>query len=349
MRTFQLVEVNAATPFERGLQYGRQAKEKIRAGIEDYKLLFAQTSDKNWNQIKEYAVSYIQLIERTMPEILEEAKGIASGAEVDMAEIMVLNCRYEITKFPKDDECTTCAVLPEASHENKTYLVKNWDLRAGIIDNIVIVHIEEPDGTRIIGLTEAGQLIREGFNSHGVGLCNNSLKSIYDSKGLGIPVTFLRRKVLTSRTIDEAKGLLLNAQRSVSNNMLLVSKEGRAVDIEAFPKGADLIHPTDGLITHANHFVVNQELNALDISPRDTRLKSLLLEKHGSITIEYIKECMCDHKNYPEAICRHPADVSLPLARRSITVAGIIVDFEQEIMHICAGPPCEGEYIGYKL
>ena len=58
---------------------------------------------------------------------------------------------------------------------------------------------------------------------------------------------------------------------------------------------------------------------------------------------------MCDHQNYPEAICRHPADVSLPLARRSITVAGIIVDFEQDIMHICAGPPCEGEYIGYKL
>lgn len=284
-----------------------------------------------------------------MPEIFLEAKGIAVGAGVDLDDIMVLNCRYEITKFNSNNECTTCVVLPEASDGGKTLLVKNWDYRAGILDNIVILHIEEPDGTRIMGLTEAGQLIREGFNSHGLGLCNNSLQSIYDSRGIGIPVTFLRRKVFTCKTFEEAIELLINSKRSVSNNMLLASKEGRAINVEANPNECDLIEPVDGIITHANHFEVNPELNALDSSPRGERLNNLLREKYGSITIEHIKKCMCDHENYPYAICRHPSDVELPLTRRGITVASFIIDFDEEIIHICAGPPCEGEYVEYKL
>ena len=349
MRTFQLIKINAATPFERGVQYGEQAKEKIKAGIESYKRLFAQSGNRSWEQIKEYAISFVPMIEEDMPEILSEAKGIAEGAGVNMDELMVLNCRYEITKFPKEDECTTCAILPEAADGGKTLLVKDWDYRAGILDNIVILHIEEPDGTRIIGLTEAGQLLREGFNSHGVGLCNNSLQSIYDSREIGIPVTFLRRKVCTCKSFEEAKNLLLTTKRGVSNNMLLASKDGQAINIEAYPKGADTIQPVDGIITHANHFVVNPTLNALEESPRGERLRHLLMKKHGSITIDYIKKCMSDHENYPYAICRHPSDVSLPLETRGITVASIIIDFDENTIHICAGPPCEGEFIQYKL
>ena len=349
MRTFQLVKVNAATPFERGVQYGEQAKEKIKQGVADYQKLFAQTSSWSWEEIKEDALSYLPLIEEVMPEILEEARGIAVGAGVDLGGLMVLNCRYEITKFIRENECTTCAVLPTAAKQGKTLLVKNWDYRAGILDHIVIVQIEEPDGTRMIGLTEAGQLIREGFNSHGVGLCNNALQSIYDRKGIGIPVTFLRRKVLTCRSFDQAKKLLLTSQRSVSNNMLLATKEGRAVNIEANPTGADLIEPVDGIITHANHFVINPTLNSLDSTPRAQRLHQLLMAEHGSITIEYIKKCMADHANYPDAICRHPSDVSLPLARRGLTVASLIIDFAQHTIHICTGPPCAGEYTAYQL
>lgn len=349
MRTFQLVKVSAATPFQRGVQYGTQAKDKIVAGIDSYRQLFAQTSSRSWSQIKEYALSYLPIIEQSMPEILEEARGIADGASVDFGDLMVVNCRYEITKFPQAMECTTAAVLPAATGNGHTLLVKNWDLRAGIIDNIVILQVEEPDGTRIVGLTEAGQLMREGFNSHGIGLCNNALQSIHDTRGVGIPVTFLRRKVFTCRSFEEAKDLLLNTPRSVSNNMLLASCDGQAIDIEAYPGGADTIAPEEGIIVHANHFTVNPELNALFSSPRGDRLAHLLREQRGAITLDYVKRCMCDHDNYPHAICRHPSDVSLPLARRGITVASMIIDFDEGVAHICAGPPCEGEYKEYKL
>lgn len=348
MRTFQFVSVEGATPRARGLCYGEQAREKIRAGIEEYRALFARTGGPGWDRIVARALSCLPLLESSMADLLDEARGIADGAGISLGDLMVLNCRYEITKFPHYDECTTCAILPEAAAGGKTLLVKNWDYRAGIVDNIVILRIEEPDGTEMIGLSEAGQLIREGFNSHGVGLCNNSLQSLLDAPGEGVPVTFLRRKVLSCRTFDEARDLLVGARRAVSNNMLLAAP-GRAVDIEAHPGGCDLIGPSEGIVTHANHFVVRDELNALERGPRDERLRELLMPKRGSITVDDVKKCLGDHENYPKAICRHPSDLSIPLLQRGMTVAAMIVDFDERTIHICAGPPCEGEFVPFSM
>ena len=69
--------------------------------------------------------------------------------------------------------------------------------------------------------------------------------------------------------------MLIHAKRSVSNNMMLASAQGVAVDIEAFPGGVNMLAPKDGILTHANHFVVHQQLDAR-IGPknRDTRLEA---------------------------------------------------------------------------
>lgn len=164
MEAFQTIHIKADTPYACGVQYGQQAKEKIRAGVEVYRRYFAKTSDKSWDKIQQYAMAYLPDIKQMMPEVLEEAYGIADGAGVSIEDLMVLNCRYEITKFPKTPECTTAAILPEATASHTTYLVKNWDYKQAVIPNIVILHIEQADGTRILGLTEAGQMLREGFN-----------------------------------------------------------------------------------------------------------------------------------------------------------------------------------------
>ena len=351
MRTFQYVKIEPGSPHEMGIQYGRQARGKILAGLEDYRQLFAETCDMPWSEILAYAATFIPLVEEALPEIMQEVRGIAAGAEVGIHDLMVLNCRYEITKFPRPSECTSFALLPEAAKDGKTFVGQDWDYRAGILDNVVVVHFLQPDGTRILGLAEAGQVIRNGFNSHGIGLCANNLQSIHDRRGTGIPVTFLRRKVLSSRTFDEARRLVENEndRRDVSCNMMLASAEGRALDLETYPGGTDFIRPVDGILTHANHFEVNPKNEALETSPRGERLRRLLEEKKGEIDVPHIIRCLSDHENYPKAICRHPSDVSLRLGRRGITVAGAIYDLAGGTARICAGPPCEGEFVEYTL
>lgn len=346
---FQFVEVKAGTPKEMGFRYGEQAKEKIRAGIADYKELFAKTSGDSWEEIARYAETFVPVSEKYTPEVVEEIRGIAEGADVPFADAMVLNCRYEITKFPVPKECTSFALLGEATADGNPYVGQNWDYRAGILNNVVILHLERTDGVRILGLAEAGQVIRNGFSSKGIGLGTNNLQSVRDKKGNGVPVIFLRRVVLASSNFTEARDLIENTPRDVSCNFMLASAEGFAVDLEGYPGGADRIEPKDGIVTHANHFEADPGKEALETSPRSMRLRELLAAKHGQIDVAHIKCCLCDHENYPKALCRHPADVDLPLARRSITVASVIYDLVGGVGHICAGPPCEGEYVTYKI
>lgn len=350
MKSPLFVKIEGSSPYECGRQYGSQAKDAIAVAVSEYRQLFSETSDRTWDQIVEYALSYVPIIRESMPDLLEEAQGLADGADFSLGDIMVLNCRYEITKFPKDKECTTAAIMPAATKDGKSYLVKNWDYRVGIMDHIIVLQIIEPDGNRIVGITEAGQLVRDGMNSKGIALVSNNLQSIFDSNGTGVPSCFLRRKILTCGTFDEAMELIRGFKRSVSCNMLLASgPEKKAADFEVYPGGTDVIWPDEGVLTHANHFVVQPGIHALTRSPRGERLRELLMMKHGDIDIPYIKACLSDHANYPMALCRHPRDVSQRLGRREITVACEIYDFEEGVAHICVGPPCEGEFKTYTM
>ncbi len=347
MLELQYIEIKAQSYYDAGLQYGQQAAAKIRAGVEDYKKVFS-SYDKTWEQIQGFAMDYLPLLGKELPECVEEAKGIADGAGVSLADVMVLNCRYEITKFPKKNECTTATVFPEATREKKTFMIKNWDYRVGIMDNVVVLHITQPDGTKILGIAEAGQMIRDGLNSHGVAIVNNNLQSCHDKEGMGIPTCFMRRHVLKSKSFDEACDYIRGFTRQVSCNTMVASKD-RALDFEVYPAGADEIAPEQGVLTHANHFVVHPELQILPTSPRDARLRELFMAKHGQIDVQYIKECMADHENYPQALCRHPNNPKQDLAQRTITVACEIYDFQAGEAHICAGPPCTGLFRTYKL
>lgn len=361
---YPLIEITANTPFERGIQYGRQAAERIAVCVEYYKQSF-QKQGFTWAQAQDYAMGYLPVVESQMPEILEEARGLAAGCGRSLEEIMAINCRYEISKLAgpgtgrtegsgaaAPEECTTAAILPEASRNGRTYAVKNWDFYQKTMDHIVLLRIRTGEYSAI-GWTEAGQMPREGFNSSGVAIVNNGMQSVHDHYGTGLPVTFLRRRVLASGSFEEAAGLVRNFRRCVSNNIMLVGAKGQVLDFEVQPDRMDQVYSQGGILTHANHFVADPEADAYPERPkvRDTRLMELLARRRGDIDVSYIMECMKDHQYWPKAICSHPtfAGDKRTYIPSGITVASMIVDFAENTAYICSGPPCEGEYIPYRL
>ena len=54
MEPYPLIEIDGETPYERGLQYGRQAKERVGICIEYYKKSFAKQGF-TWEKAMEYA------------------------------------------------------------------------------------------------------------------------------------------------------------------------------------------------------------------------------------------------------------------------------------------------------
>ena len=49
-------------------------------------------------------MGYLPIVKEEMPEILEEAEGVAKGSGHSLGEIVAVNCRYEVSKMPKPEE-----------------------------------------------------------------------------------------------------------------------------------------------------------------------------------------------------------------------------------------------------
>ena len=94
---FKIIHMEAATPFERGVQYGQQAKREIEIAIRYYQNKFAKKF--TWEQVLTFAEKFNQVTEGFSPEIMDEIRGIAAGAGRDVREIMAVNARYEISQF----------------------------------------------------------------------------------------------------------------------------------------------------------------------------------------------------------------------------------------------------------
>jgi isopenicillin-N N-acyltransferase-like protein len=349
MKEFRLIRVSAPDSFGRGEQYGEQAAHEIRLCIETYKDHLSGMRRLDWQTAREEAMKYLPLVGAALPVETEMLRGVARGSGADFEDLMVLNTRYEILHYPKN-ECTAFAVLRSAAADNKVFVGQNWDQRPIITPHSVLLHVILEDGTKIMGMTEAGQLLRNGMNSNGLGMVSNGLHSSRDSREIGVPGNFMRMRALRSKTFEEMTEVVTAFHRSVANNYLLASTDDRALDIECIPGMPVILYPEHGIVTHANHILSHPEL---DVSKgkkfRDERLGELLRQNAGNITADRIKECLRDHKGYPDSICSHLEEGATNLHRAWMTIASILYNLDDLEMEVCRDNPCTGEYKKYRL
>ena len=340
MREMKVVELNAPTYYERGVQYGQQAREEVDTAVNYYRKQFGDVP--GWEKILEFCKEFVKASEDFFPEAVEEMKGIAEGSGHLLEEIMAVNARYEISKFDWKPECSTGVFHNKTTGKN--YIFKNGDLNGGVKDHLVILHVVRPDGFRAIGITEAGQLIRDGYTSNGLGMVNSAMYDKSDYAGVAVPGTVVRKKVWESRTFAEAADITRNIFRTTSTNMLLADKYGNATDFECYPGGVDEVCCVDEMIGTGNRFTVEPERNRKNDGSidRGLRLKELMCEKGDTIDEFVIMEILKDEKGLPKAICCN----NVPDYE---TVYSIIVNMTDDRIYICLGRPTEGEYKEYSL
>lgn len=354
------IYIKSADPFERGFQHGSQVKDKIIAGVEAYKIAFAKKG-YSWEDAKAMGMRCVPYLETTMPDLLQEAKGIAEGAGIAFSEVMVLNSRYELLKFtkgrepiapaPEDGECTTYVVEPAASATGELFIGQNWDKEPFTAENLYVIHIDECNGTRIMALTEPAQLVRSGMNNHGMALACSTILSTKDYSGIAIPTNFMRRRLLQCKNLSEADALIADFKPCCSLNYTVGnSKDGTGHIFETTPGGTFAMYPTKGVVTHGNDLVSDPRLDrflpADSYSPRHfrgQRLQQLLNARIGEITPEVIMECLKDHYGYPASVCNHNEKDSI------VTIASTVYCPERGYGYIAWRNPCENDYHVYEV
>ncbi|MBS0521313.1 MAG: acyl-CoA--6-aminopenicillanic acid acyltransferase [Proteobacteria bacterium] len=319
---FPLIDLTG-DPRERGRQHGKAVPDRIKRGIAMYaESLLA--SGVAWKDLERRADALVPTIEKFDPAYVEEMRGIAEGSGQPFAGVVLMNARTEMVvaarkqhlekHFP--DGCTAALALPPASADGVVLHGQNWDWRAECAETGVVLRIRRDDGPNILTFTEAGGLARSGLNSAGIGLTANALECDRDyQRGSGVPLPFIRRKVLESAYLAEAVRTIFSTPRLGSNHMAVSHCGGEAFGFECAPDETFWVAPDDGLYVHANHWIADSARakvkdTGLAETPcsiyRDRRVREQLSPKRGKLTLEDFRQAFFDDYASPWSVCRPP-------------------------------------------
>ena len=364
---FPLIDLSGG-PRERGRTHGKAAADRLRRGIK----MYAESLLKNgvdWKELERRAEAMVPAIERFDPAYVEEMRGIAEGANEPFAGVVLMNARTEMVvaarkqhvekHFP--DGCTAALALPETSADGALLHGQNWDWRAECAETGVVLRIRRDDGPDILTFTEAGGLARSGLNSAGIGLTANALECDRDyQRGAGVPLPFIRRKVLESAHLANAVHTIFSTPKLGSNHMAVSHATsqggGEAFGFECAPDETFWLTPDRGLYVHANHWISDSgrakvKDTGLAETPcsiyRDKRVRDQLAPIRGKLTLEDFRAAFFDDWNAPWSVCRPPR----PNNRGAMvaTAAMILMRPGEGHLEACPMPALNRRFTTYKL
>jgi len=347
----------SGSPYKIGFAHGSQAKAEVLCSIKTYQSMFLSYANLKWEDAKRKSVNYIPYIDQFDPDLMKEIQGVADGAEVEMEDILALNARSEVVMttsgVPNEeltDGCTAFSVTGDGAREGHILLAQNWDWKGTQIDSLAVLKIKQNGGKPDITMvTEAGIIGKIGCNSAGLGICLNALATPVLPEG--VPLHIVLRGILNSVKISDAIGKVNARRHACAANYLIAHRNGASVNIEKTPKEFEVISPENNLLVHTNHMVsprlhrVNDTTRLLlpDSYVRLHRAKTLLQKRNGSIDVEYCKNVLTDHVEYPDSICRHDDPLDGP-GFRGCTVFSLIANLSEGKIWVAKGAPCQSEY-----
>lgn len=331
---------------ERGLAYGRAARDRIAFCISAYTKIF-EAHGHSFGEARAIGRLSEAAIRAYAPDYLEEMAAIADGAGVEYEDILALNNRSEVMFM---NECTAFAVMPENTAGGHTLIGQTWDFLHILRGAMVILRIEGETGSLIL-FTEAGLIGGKGMNSHGLGLTLNALKSPFRRKGT-LPLHIRMRGALEQPALYAAYNRLVEGEIGCPACVTLAHRDGLAIAAEMTEGDVGPLLPEDGCILHTNYFLTprfaerdgNKRYGGT--LSRQARVNQMLRGRKG-VTVEYLKAVLGDHKGSPEGICRHAQNPGegLPAA----TNFGLVMDLTAGEAHFAENNPCENPFVTFTL
>jgi len=355
-------------PHDRGVRYGRGAASEIRRGVAHY-VVQMKTAGLSESALAELVEAYLPVIAAFDAEHVAEMQGIAAGADLPFAHIVLMNARTELLKLAGHpvlragllaergaEGCTTIVIQPERTPDGVLIHAHNWDWKARCADACVILRIRNDNGPDILTFTEAGGLARFGFNSAGIAVTGNYLECDRDYRRIGAPLALIRRKVLQQDNPSLAFAAIYATGKSASNNLAL-SHAGTGIvhDLECAPDETFVVEPKDGVLVHSNHWLspaalVKLRETGIADSPcsfwRQQRAERLLAP-HRMIGLDQVRAVLADTAGSPLSICVPPRPSTV--TGETATVASFLMRPALGEMQVAMMPSGGADYVSYAL
>jgi len=351
-RILPIIEIKG-NPRERGRQQGEGARPQILNALTLYREILPQEMKIIWEEGLREARKFLPYSEEAFPHFVEELRGIAEGANVPFEDVWTLNC-YEGLAYCRQEVwgCTSVAVRNDHTADGHVLLAHNEDWNSVDRDNVYLMRVEPDDGPAFIGMTYGPLLVNIGLNAEGIGV---AIDSVYPTDvRVGVPRILCSRAVLNARTIGEAILASVSKLRAGGYNYLLADASGELYSVETSATTHDILYGEEGWLVHTNHYL-SPKMQALEepgtyagTHVRLNRARRLLQAQLGEMTVESFQTLLRDHINWPNSICTHEDPTDLPY-ERGLTLVSLVMDLTKRVMWAAPGPPCEGEYVAYRL
>ena len=349
---FPLYQVSGS-PREMGRQHGEQARLKIMG----YLGYLCETLGMDEQLLTDRAARFRGEFTRHCPQLLEEIDGLAEGANISRDLALASQLRGELAGLP-DGACTTFAIGPEGTANCEVLDGQTSDRSAEIRGFAYVLRVQPDDRPHAIMWSFGGMIGYHGVNEHGVAHFANAL-------GGGPAWKFapshypLKRLILEQSSMDEVLAKMRDFPVCSNGNYMLCDGGKNILDVELTSDGPFVIDDSgEGFLVHSNHYLCaehscqdNFDKSLPDSFPRLARMRALIQEKYGAITVEEVKQFLSDHDGLPVSICRHPhegyGDEILPASGH--TAAAMIAEPASGKFHIACGNPCENSFLPFEL
>jgi isopenicillin-N N-acyltransferase-like protein len=340
------------TPYAIGHDTGQQLRDLLQEAVAAYRVGFV--ARYGWDRVVALGLPHLKIAQRVVPRRMEEMRGMADGAGLDLPTLFTMNARQEIAfaaKSQEEDGCTSVGVPPDASADGHVLLAHNEDATPGWSGCTYVIHAEPDDAPAYLTFSYAGLLLHQGLNSAGIGSVGNAL--YFNDLRPGVPKLLAYRDALEATFLEDAIRRVIRPERANGNNHVLASREGEIYDLEV-SGAAHALHYIGGKPwAHANHVVdaamrEREEGDLLNSRLRADRTGQLLsrVAGQGGVTLDDLRAILRDHANFPKSVCKH---VAPGVNEHVCTIGSVIVDLTAGELHVCAGNPCEGEYEVFRL
>jgi isopenicillin-N N-acyltransferase-like protein len=232
MRTFEL---HGRSPREQGRAHGEMFRGEIGSLAEIRLYLCAQMSGGTREAVLTSARQHVPVLERYDAPLAEELSGIAEGAALDPALVLVLNHYTDLRDLDlgreqKGDTTDGCSAV-YARTPSGAVVGQTWDMHATSVPYVILLRVPAA-GSRppawILSLT--GCLGIAGMNARGLALCVNNLSS--SDARVGVVWSALVRRALAQSSAAAARDCMLEAPFGSGRHFLLADRE-EAYGIEA--------------------------------------------------------------------------------------------------------------------
>jgi isopenicillin-N N-acyltransferase-like protein len=248
--------------------------------------------------------------------------------------------------------CTCLSVRDDQTLDGHVLLAHNEDWNSVDRDSVYLVRAEPDEGPAFLGMTYGPALVNIGLNAEGIGVAINS---VYPTDGrVGVPRILCSRAVLEARTIGQAIRACVPKLRAGGYSYLLADAYGELYCVETSATTHNIAYGDDGWLAHTNHYL-SPKMQALEepgtyssSNVRLNRARRLLRAQLGAVAVDSLQNLLRDHVNYPNSICVHE-DPEDPPHEREMTLASLVMDLTERVMWAAPGPPCEGDYVAYRL